>query len=72
MSFFNGTLKGHIVDFPGTYQVFVEYDGCINDPVSFEGTHVQCIAFMRLRRAPKLCNWSLVNKETRRCVSYML
>lgn len=54
------------------YQVFVEYDGCINSPASFEGTHQQCISFMRRKRAPKLCNWSLVSKETGRCVSYVI
>lgn len=54
------------------FQVFIEYDGCINSPVSFEGTREQCLAFMRRRRAPRLCNWSLVDKATGRCVSYVL
>ena len=54
------------------YQVFAEYDGCINSPASFEGTHEQCLSFMRKRRAPKHCEWALVDKATNRCVSFVL
>jgi hypothetical protein len=54
------------------YQVFVEYDGCINELPRFEGTHEQCISYMRNHNAPRRCEWALVNKETGRCVSYML
>ena len=54
------------------YEVFVEYDGCINEAARFKGTHAECIAYMRKHRAPRKCSWALVNTATRQCVSYML
>lgn len=55
------------------YGVWVEYDGCSNEAAPrFKGTHEQCLNFMRRRRAPKHCTWSLVSTETGRAVSYML
>ncbi len=55
-----------------TYQVFVEYDGCLNELPRCEGTHKQCLDFMRGRSAPKHCEWALVDKKAGRCVSYVL
>ena len=54
------------------YEVYVEYDGCINDAARFKGTHAECITYMRKHRAPRQCSWALVDTATRRCVSYML
>lgn len=54
------------------YQVFVEYDGCINEKARLEGTREECIRYMQHRRAPKQCKWALVEKKSGRCVSFVL
>jgi hypothetical protein len=54
------------------YEVFAEYDGCINEAARFTGTQDECLAYMRKHKAPRFCSWALVNTLTRRCVSYML
>jgi hypothetical protein len=54
------------------YQVFVEHDGCCNSAATFEGTRERCLSFMRRKHAPEQCNWSLVDKESGRAVSYVI